>query len=95
MGIIQRVTTWYFSKNALPYWCVLLLDCAIIVFAGMLGTYFVQGGTPLQGDGFWHFLLVITCFSLHSFNIITLFIIFILIFIVFYIYLHNTYFFVV
>ena len=61
MGIIQRVTTWYFSKNALPYWCVLLLDCAIIVFAGMLGTYFVQGGTPLQGDGFWRHLLVITC----------------------------------
>lgn len=61
MGIIQRVTTWYFSKNALPYWCVLLLDCAIIVFAGMLGTYFVQGGTPLQGDGFWRHLLAITC----------------------------------
>ncbi len=61
MGIIQRVTTWYFSKNALPYWCVLLLDCAIIVFSGMLGTYFVQGGTPLQGDGFWRHLLAITC----------------------------------
>ncbi len=61
MGIIQRVTTWYFSKNALPYWCVLLLDCTIIVFAGMLGTYFVQGGTPLQGDGFWRHLLAITC----------------------------------
>lgn len=61
MGIIQRVTTWYFSKNALPYWCVLLLDCAIIVFAGMLGTYFVQGGTPLQGDVFWRHLLAITC----------------------------------
>ena len=61
MGIFQRITTWYFSKNALPYWCVLMLDCAIIVVSGMVGTYFVQGGSPLQGDGFWHFLLVITC----------------------------------
>ena len=35
--------------------------CAIIVVSGMVGTYFVQGGSPLQGNGFWHFLLVITC----------------------------------
>lgn len=61
MGIFQKVISWYFSKKALPYWCVLLLDCVIIVFAGMLGTYLVQGGTPLQGDGFWKHLLAITC----------------------------------
>ena len=61
MGIIQRVTTWYFSKNALPYWCVLMLDCTIIVFAGLLGIYLVQGGTPLQGDGFWRHLLAGVC----------------------------------
>ena len=61
MGIIQRVITWYFSKNALPYWCVLMLDCTIIVFAGLLGIYLVQGGTPLQGDGFWRHLLAGVC----------------------------------
>ena len=61
MGIFQRVTTWYFSKKALPYWCVLMLDCAIIVIAGMIGTYIVQGGGPLQSNGFWQHLLAIIC----------------------------------
>lgn len=61
MGIFQRVTTWYFSKKALPYWCVLMLDCAIIVIAGMIGTYIVQGGGPLQSNGFWQHLLSIVC----------------------------------
>ena len=61
MGIFQRITTWYFSKNALPYWCVLMLDCAIIVVSGMVGIYIVQGGSPLQGSGFWHYLLACVC----------------------------------
>ena len=57
MGFIQRVTTWYFSKTALPYWCVLILDCIIIVFSGMIGTYIADGGNVLQSNGFWTHLL--------------------------------------
>ena len=57
MGIFQRVTAWYFSKNALPYWCVLILDCIIIISSGMIGTYVGDGGNVLQGNGFWTHLL--------------------------------------
>ena len=27
---------WYFSKNALPYWCIFLIDCGIVMVSGML-----------------------------------------------------------
>ena len=30
------MATWYFSKAALPYWSILILDCLFVVFAGVL-----------------------------------------------------------
>ncbi len=53
---IRGIANWYFSKKALPYWCVLAIDCSIIVFAGMLATYFIQGGNSLSTH-FWRHLL--------------------------------------
>ena len=32
----DKVLNWYFSKNSLPYWCIFLIDCAIVVFSGFL-----------------------------------------------------------
>ena len=32
---LDKILNWYFTKSSLPYWCVLLLDCAIVGFAGM------------------------------------------------------------
>jgi len=34
-AFIKRTLRWYFTKNALPYWCMLLMDSAIIVGAGL------------------------------------------------------------
>ena len=36
MGIINSFANWYFSKKALPYWTILLLDCLIVIFAVIL-----------------------------------------------------------
>ena len=33
---IERVLSWYFSRNALPYWGILLLDFAILLVAGLI-----------------------------------------------------------
>ena len=33
---IDKLLNWYFNKNSLPYWCILLIDCAIIMFSGVL-----------------------------------------------------------
>ena len=30
---LDKILNWYFTKNSLPYWCVFLIDCAIIGFS--------------------------------------------------------------
>ncbi|MBQ8701765.1 MAG: polysaccharide biosynthesis protein [Prevotella sp.] len=36
MGVLNKIFTWYFTKNALPYWCVILLDCMIVFMSGII-----------------------------------------------------------
>ena len=38
MNYIDRVANWYFNKNTLPYWCILMIDNAI-VFGSYLFMY--------------------------------------------------------
>ena len=33
---VERILSWYFSRNALPYWGILLLDFAILLLAGVI-----------------------------------------------------------
>ena len=35
MNIVKRLLAWYFSKEALPYWCLLLIDSSIVFFSGL------------------------------------------------------------
>ena len=32
----DKILNWYFTKNSLPYWCIFLIDCAIVMFSGAL-----------------------------------------------------------
>ena len=32
----DKALNWYFSKNSLPYWCIFLIDCAIVMASGAL-----------------------------------------------------------
>ncbi|MDO4985020.1 MAG: nucleoside-diphosphate sugar epimerase/dehydratase [Prevotella sp.] len=36
----DKILNWYFTKNSLPYWSILLIDCAIVMFSGVL-TYWI------------------------------------------------------
>jgi len=42
--MIPKITNWYFSKKALPYWGVLALDCLIVMFSGYVAKYLEVGG---------------------------------------------------
>ena len=44
MNPIQKIIHWYFSRSALPYWCLLLTDCAV-VFVMMLLSYWLFNRT--------------------------------------------------
>lgn len=43
MNILQKISDWYFTRKALPYWCILIIDTAIAGFSGYLG-YFISFG---------------------------------------------------
>ena len=30
---LDKILNWYFTKNSLPYWCIFLIDCAIVMFS--------------------------------------------------------------
>ena len=40
MIIVKRILSWYFSKESLPYWCLLMIDTIIVFFSGLF-TYWV------------------------------------------------------
>ncbi|MBQ1177952.1 MAG: polysaccharide biosynthesis protein [Bacteroidaceae bacterium] len=42
--ILSSLTSWYFSKKALPYWGVLILDSLIVLLAYYVGCYVQLGG---------------------------------------------------
>ena len=33
--LLDRISHWYFSKDALPYWCVFCFDCLVVLGAGL------------------------------------------------------------
>ncbi len=40
MNPFKKLANWYFSKKALPYWCILILDLLVMLLAGLF-TYFI------------------------------------------------------
>ncbi len=39
--LFKKLLNWYFTKNALPYWAVLLLDCLICYLSGLFVFWFL------------------------------------------------------
>jgi hypothetical protein len=46
MNPFNKLINWYFRKNSLPYWCIFLLDCAIVFFSGVF-TYWLFNKTAV------------------------------------------------
>ena len=44
MNPFSRLLSWYFSKASLPYWCLVIVDSAIVFFSGLL-TYWIFNKT--------------------------------------------------
>ena len=52
MNAFHKLCNWYFSKKALPYWCILLIDCASVYLSGLIVFYIQHGGLTLA-QHFW------------------------------------------
>lgn len=55
MNIFSKLSNWYFSRQALPYWCVLFLDCTIVFLCSFLAVY-TEVGALLLVQNFWMIL---------------------------------------
>lgn len=52
MNPLRKLCNWYFSKSALPYWCILMLDGIIVLIAGLVTFYTLHGGDAFTNN-FW------------------------------------------
>ena len=58
MNLFSRLSTWYFSKKSLPYWGIILLDCCLILFSGLL-VYTLNNGVLSTLDILGHLLVTL------------------------------------
>ncbi|MDB9028743.1 polysaccharide biosynthesis protein [Parabacteroides distasonis] len=58
MNPFSRLSTWYFSKKSLPYWGIILLDCCLILFSGLL-VYTLNNGVLSTFDILGHLLVTL------------------------------------
>ena len=45
--MMRRIINWYFSRKALPYWCILVMDCVIVFLSGLFVFYLQHGWADL------------------------------------------------
>ncbi len=70
MTPLHNLFKWYFSRRALPYWCILALDC-IAVFISGFAVYYIYHGAVSMAQHFWQItfgLLVSTAVFMVSFR---------------------------
>ena len=57
----DKILNWYFTKNALPYWCILLIDCAVLSVSGLMVYWFFHDSDILLTN-LYPLLNTLVCF---------------------------------
>jgi FlaA1/EpsC-like NDP-sugar epimerase len=50
MNPFNKLFNWYFNKNALPFWCIFILDCVILLLSGLISHVVFNYGTLIDND---------------------------------------------
>lgn len=68
---LDRIINWYFKKEALPYWCVLLFDTLVLFFSGVFTYWLFHKTGALITNRFEviHTMLVYTLFGIIGFRV--------------------------
>ena len=61
----DKILNWYFTKNSLPYWCIFLIDCAIVVCSGFL-VFWIFNNAETLFENTLQVLNTMICFALLS-----------------------------
>lgn len=48
MKQIDKLINWYFKKNSLPYWCIIILDCLIVYGSAFVVYWVFHNGSQTQ-----------------------------------------------
>ena len=59
----DKILNWYFTKNSLPYWCIFLIDCAIVMASGFL-VYWIFNDTNTVYEHTIQLINTMLCFIL-------------------------------
>lgn len=65
MKIFHKIFSWYFSKKALPYWIILIIDCGLLLFSLYLIEEMVEyeiSNSLLDRNLFWTNLMLMGCY---------------------------------
>lgn len=63
MGVIKRLSTWYFRKRVLPYWAILIADSAIILVSTIF-TYWITNRSVTTFDHRMSLMLTAVVYAL-------------------------------
>ena len=61
----DKILNWYFTKNSLPYWCIFLIDCAIVMFSGAV-TFWIFHDMQTLYENTFQVLNTVSIFALLS-----------------------------
>lgn len=69
--MMNRIFNWYFSKRALPYWCVVLYDLTLCFFGELFVLWLRHPASEIMHQWFplFHLLLIFGAFNLIAFRI--------------------------
>ena len=66
MNPFKKIVNWYFNKNALPFWCIFILDGIILFLSGLISHAVFNYGTLID-DNFGMLLNTMTLFAVLGF----------------------------
>ena len=61
-SFFNKIANWYFTRKALPYWSVLIIDCLCVLIAGILA-FSLNHGIQATIDANWTLFLIILGFT--------------------------------
>lgn len=67
---IHKISSWYFTRRALPYWTVLIIDCLCVLVGGIIA-FSINHGIQQSLDASWSLFLVmvgVTAFFIIGFR---------------------------
>ena len=70
MNILRKITNWYFTREALPYWCVFIFDCVMTFLAGLI-VFWAYHRTGYNIEHFWgivHSILIYVLIAMIGFR---------------------------